>query len=224
MDVTENGSEALISGIEQDARSEAELLIERAAGEASERRVFAAQQEASIIKEAEQKALQQAEAVRKKVLAGVEIEVKRVILRGQERVVEEVMRRVAEEFEKRAACDKQAAGGKLAAGGGYRRILLDWIVEAMVGLGTASAVLNASEAERRMMDGELLREACKRIERITGKQVELALDSEGPMRGLGVVLTDPQKRLAFNNQLKTRILRKERQIRALIHERIFEQR
>ena len=100
----------------------------------------------------------------------------------------------------------------------YRTALLQWIVEAARGLNMDAAEINASAAERKLIDKNLLDEAMKMLE----QKVALTLSKDDPLSGQGVVLTSVNGRLAFNNQVRTRIQRHQREIHGLIHDVLFE--
>jgi vacuolar-type H+-ATPase subunit E/Vma4 len=103
----------------------------------------------------------------------------------------------------------------------YRSVLIDWITEGAIGLEAESAQINASESERALIDDEMLSEARARIGEHTGRQVTLTLSDSQPLKLQGVVLTAADGRTAFNNQIKTRILRSQRKIQALIYDTLF---
>ncbi len=209
MESVENGKEALISGIEKDAKSEAETVIADAEKQAEERRKNIGQQIESILNEAEKKAEQQAEAIKKKVLSGVDVEVKRRVMRLRDRVMKEMLSSVQKEL--RALIIKPE----------YRDILQNWIVEAAAGLGTEQAVINTSKDERALLDKKFIEETEKRIKEIVGFGMVLKVSEEQPLRSQGVVLTAKDGRTAFNNQVHTRMLRKQREIRKHIYDNLF---
>jgi vacuolar-type H+-ATPase subunit E/Vma4 len=51
--------------------------------------------------------------------------------------------------------------------------------------------------------------------------VKLTLSAAPPLKSQGVVLTALDGRTAFNNQVKTRLQRSQRQIRTLIYDALF---
>jgi vacuolar-type H+-ATPase subunit E/Vma4 len=100
----------------------------------------------------------------------------------------------------------------------YRAVLRCWIVEAARGLDVDAAEVNAGAAERELIDEALLREAMD----LLGNKVALTESKADPLGGQGVVLTSVDGRMAFNNQVRTRIQRRQREIQGLIHEALFE--
>ncbi len=208
MEAYDNESRALISGIENDARKEADKILGEAKKRAEELRMYTEKQVESILREAEEKARSQSEAIKKKVLSGVEIEVKRKFLYLKEKIFSEVLSRVKEEFK------------NLIQTPSYRTVLLNWIVEAAVGLGVAEAIVSTSKNEEHLIDEELLRRAEKQVSDILGKNVKLRLSRNSGTQQ-GIVITASDGRTAFNNQVATRLLRYQRKIRDLIYTQLF---
>ena len=105
--------------------------------------------------------------------------------------------------------------------GEYRRMLAGWIAEAAIGLGEAEAEVNASAAERAVIDAALLAEAERDALESAGRKVRLTLSGGPPLLGQGVVLTSTNGRVAYNNQVATRLLREQSRIRSLIQEALL---
>ena len=209
MEPAEREKAALISDIEADALKEAEALVEEARTRVAEKKKYADKQIESLLEGAHNRAREQAEGIRKKAAAAVELEVKRRFMKLRTQIVEEVLTQVEE---------------RLAAGigdGDYRSVLVNWIAEAAIGLGAESAEVNASQKERALIDDQLLAEAGEKVRTETGTQVTLTLAAAQPLESQGVILTAADRRTAFNNQVKTRMLRNQRRIRALIHDALF---
>jgi vacuolar-type H+-ATPase subunit E/Vma4 len=94
-------------------------------------------------------------------------------------------------------------------------------VEAAIGLGAPEASVNASAAERRQIDEQLLREARDKVEALTGRKVALTVAEGDPLIPQGVVLTAADGRVEFNNQVATRLLRRQSEIRKTIRVTIW---
>ena len=209
METVEQEKASLISGIEAEARVEEERIISEAEHQASEKRQYADTKVESILNEARRKAAEQAEMIKRKVMSEVELEIKRRSLRVQDAVMQEIISRV--EGRLRAMIDRPE----------YRAVLVDWITEAAVGLDAASAKLNASDKERALIDNGLIWEAREKMRQQTGKEVEVTISDSPPLGSQGVVLTAADGRVAFNNRVRTRLLRNQRGIRAMIYEALF---
>jgi len=210
MDFVEEEKTALISGIEADAVVEEAKILKAAEAQAAEKKKYAEKKVEAMLKSAGAKAQEQAEIIKKKAVSAVELEIKRRSMRLQGTAVQEILDKAETRL-------KSMIGGKE-----YRSILIGWIVEAAIGLDAESAKVNASQAERELIDGELLKDACGRVRSKTGKEVSLTLSGDVPLRGQGVALTASDGRTAFNNQVKTRMLRRQREIRELIYSGLFD--
>ena len=200
---------ALISGIEADARAEEEKIIKEAQAQAAEKQKHSEKKIESLLNDAREKAKEQADAAKKKIISAAEREVKRCSMRARDSIVQDIMDRVEKKLSSMTGDDN------------YRSILVNWITEAAIGLGTESAHINASEKERALINDHMLTEIARSIQKQTGKQVSLTLSDTKPLQSQGVVLTAADERTAFNNQVRTRMLRKQREIRMLIYNTLF---
>jgi len=199
--------EILIAGIEADARQEEEKILAEAEQQAADKRKYGGQKIESVLADARQRAEKQAEEIKRKMVSSVELEVRRRSLRLRDTILRDLMKQVEDRMKTRIATS------------GYRAVLRHWIVEAAQGLNVDAAEVNASAAERGLIDEALLREAME----VLGHKVALTLSKADPLSGQGVVLTSTNGRLAFNNQVRTRIQRHQREVHALIHEALFEE-
>ncbi len=209
MESNEQGKAALISGIKGDAQSEAAKIVQEAKTQVAEKRKYAQKRNETILQEARDKAQQQAEALMKKANSEADMEIKRRSLALQREMLSEIMGRVE---------------SKLATVIGqpeYRDTLLDWVTEAALGLGVEQAEVNASQAERSLLDEAFLQEAVARIKAAGGGDVTLTLSSAQPLNGQGVSLTAADGRTAYNNQVKTRMSRLQRDIQRMIVDALF---
>lgn len=212
MEVREEGLEdrqALLEGIREDAAREAERVLQEAQAAAAQRREAVGAQAEAIGKEADERIAKQTEALRRQAESALRMEEKRLQLRVRERVIARVEQRVRERL-------KGQVGQK-----GYRDVLSDWIVEAAVGLNAPEASVNCSPAERGQLDEKLLREAETRVRELTGAKVKLHLSVADPLVGQGIVLTSGDGRVEFNNQVTTRLLRAQSDIRKVIYKELF---
>ena len=209
MEPVEQDKAALIAGILEDGRIEEEKIIKDVEKQAAEKRKYAEQKIESLLKDAEEKAEEQAKIIQRKMLSGVELEIKRLSMRTQDSIIRDILDRV------------QTKLNTLIGNEDYRSILADWIMEAAIGLEAETANVNATERERAMIDDKLLSKVSVKIRELTGKQVTLTLSGAQPLKIQGIVLTAADGRTAFNNQVKTRMLRRQRDIRRMIYEALF---
>lgn len=209
MESIERGKALLISGIEADARNEEKQIIADAEKKAQEKRQYARKKIESLLDDARRAARDQAEAVKRKILSGADFEIRRHSLRVRGALMEDIAGRARQKL---AGLIDQAA---------YKAVLADWITEAAVGLDVESAEINASQKERDLVDSELLAEIGKRISEYTGKLMALCVSDAEPLSAQGIVLTSADGRTAFNNQVATRMLRRQREIQTLIYNALF---
>ncbi len=209
MDSIEREKAALIAGIETDANAEREKIIKEAQTQAAEKKKYSEKKIESLLDEARTKAQEQAEAVKKKIISTAEREVKRRSMRMRSTVMQDILHRVEKKL------------GSMTGDENYPSVLADWLTEAAIGLDTESAHVNASSEERKLIDDRVLSEVSRRVRKQTGRQIELTLSDAQPLKSQGVVLTAADGRTAFNNHLKTRMLRNKREIQTLIYNTLF---
>ena len=209
MEPAEKGKAELISGIESDARIKEEEIIKEAEKRAAEKRKYSEKKIEALLNDTHSEAQRQAEAVKKKILSAVDLELKRQSMSVRSALVQDVMSRVENKF------------ASMAGDENYRSVLINWIVEAFIGLGAEAAQINASQMERAFIDDQLLSEVKEKIHMQINKQAQLKLSDAEPLKSQGVVLTAADGRTAFNNQVKTRMLRKQREIQMLIYNAVF---
>jgi vacuolar-type H+-ATPase subunit E/Vma4 len=209
METVDKEKAALISGIEADARAEEEKIIKEAEAQAAEKRQHSEKKIESLLNDAREKAKEQAETAKNKIISAAEREVKRSFMRTQDSIVQDITDRVEKKL------------STMTSGENYRSVLINWITEAAIGLGAESARINASEEERALINDHMLSEIAKEILKQTGKQTSLTLSDAKPLLSQGVVLTAADGRTAFNNQVRTRMLRKQRVIRTLTYNTLF---
>lgn len=209
MEPAEKDKAALISGIETEARVEEQQIIKEAEKKADEKRKYAEKKIESMLNDARQEAKEKAQKVKSKILSSLKLEIKRRSMQAQDIVMQDVLDKVERKM------------FTMISDTSYRSVLISWITEAAVGLDAESAHINASEKERMLIDDNLLSEAMKEIHTRSGRKVELTLSDGQPLKSQGIVLTAADGRTAFNNQVKTRMLRNQRKIRSQIYKSIL---
>jgi vacuolar-type H+-ATPase subunit E/Vma4 len=209
MEPVEKEKAALIAGIEEDARVEEQKIIKDAETQAAEKRQYAEKKVESLLDEAKEKAQEQAKIVKRKIISGVDLEIKRMSMRTRDAIMQSILDQVETKF------------GSMIANEEYKSVLIDWIAEAAVGLGAEAAEVNASEKERTLIDNDLLSKAAQKAHSLMDKQVTLTLSDARPLKSQGVVLTAADGHTAFNNQVRTRMRRRQREIRAMIYDALF---
>ena len=199
--------DVLIAGIEADALQEEERILAEGEQQAADKRKYGDQKIENLLADARLRAEKQAGEIKRRMESVVELELRRRSLHLRDTVMKDLMKRVEERMKTRVAAP------------GYRAVLLNWIVEAALGLSVDAADVNAGAGERAMIDDALLREAMEKLDH----KVELTVSKVDPLNGQGVVLTSTNGRLAFNNQVRTRIQRHRSEIQDLIHDALFKE-
>lgn len=203
------GANPLVARILADARAEAARIAAEAREAAAKRREISGEECRTIEAQAHARTAERLEALDRSTRSRVSVEARRARLRVRDRIISRAL---------------EATRNRLAALAGtddYRRMLVGWIAEAAIGLGEAEAEVNATAAEREALDPALLAEAEREVLQSVGRKVHLALSSAQPLLGQGVVLTAANGRVAYNNQVATRLLREQTRIRSLIHDALF---
>jgi V/A-type H+-transporting ATPase subunit E len=209
MESAEKDKTDLISGIESDARIEEQEIIKEAEKLAAEKRKYTEKKIEALLNDARSEAQKQADAVKSKMLSSVELELKRHSMSVRSDLIRDVMNRVEKKLNSMVD-DKN-----------YRSILINLIIEAFVGLGVEAAEINATQKERSLIDDRLLSEVKEKIRMQTKRQAQLELSDAEPLKSQGVVLTAADGRTAFNNQVRTRLMRKQREIQTLIYNAVL---
>lgn len=209
MEIGEQVNNELIKGIENDARNEEQSIIAAAEEVAANRRTSGKLQLDSIMKEAKVTAKQRVMEIKKNNSSTIVMETRRLRLRVRDRIINQILELVKERLKKMTGSQE------------YTAVLQDWIVEAAIGLNLDRASVNASEIERGKIDGQTLKRAEKELEALTGREIRLEIATEPFLPGQGIVLTSPDKRIAFNNQVATRLLRYQSEIRKMISRELF---
>lgn len=209
MESIEREKAALIAGIEKDANAEREKILKEAQTQAAEKKKYSEKKIESLLDEARTKAQEQAEAAKKKIISTAEREAKRRSMHMRSAVIQDILDRVEKKL------------GSMTGDENYRSTLIGWLTEAAIGLDAESAHVNASAGELKLIDDRMLSEIGRRVRKQTGRQIELTISDAEPLGTQGVVLTAADGRTAFNNQVKTRMLRNRREIQTLIYNTLF---
>jgi vacuolar-type H+-ATPase subunit E/Vma4 len=200
-------NEVLIAGIEADAKEEEERLLAEAGQQAADKRKYGAQKIEAVRADTRLRSEKQAEEIKRRMNSGVELELRRRSLRLHDAILQDLMKRVEERMKTRITTP------------GYREVLANWMIEAARGLNVDAAIVNSSAAERELIDDTLLREVMEKLE----NKVKLTLSESDPLDLQGVVLSSANGRLAYNNQVRTRIRRHRREINDLVLEALFDE-
>jgi len=207
--IADQGKVNLMTGIEEEAKSEASILIENAEKSKHERQAWRDSQVTSILESARQKAAVQVELSRKSAASLISVESKRLDLKVRDAAI----KRSFELTEKKML--------SLINSKEYPDFLKKWIIEAIIGLSASDGEVNASKDEKKIITDRMLRDIEADVKRISGIVVRLSMSKENPIASQGIVVNSTDKRTAFNNQIYTRLLRSQFEIRKLIYKELF---
>ncbi|MFA5514315.1 MAG: V-type ATP synthase subunit E family protein [Sphaerochaetaceae bacterium] len=102
---------------------------------------------------------------------------------------------------------------KLREEDSYRQVLINWIGEAAIALDKEEAVVDYCFKET--IDTQMLISAQELIKQATGRSVKLKL-GKNRLTSQGVEVVSTDGRVAYNNQVATRLIRLDRQLKELM--------
>lgn len=199
--MSENHTDQLFAGILQGAQEQAKTILSRAEQDAEMIRDSVNRKIAAAVlqeQQAGEKRIQQIHKLEESTIRNLN---RRHEVSSTERLRKLILESVARKMS--ALVDTPQ----------YRHTLVSWIAEAVVGLDRSEALVSCSFRER--VDESMLREAEALVKRTTGKQVHLKM-SDTPLTGQGVEVSSPERTVAFNNQVATRLIRYERELKELM--------
>jgi vacuolar-type H+-ATPase subunit E/Vma4 len=203
------GYEAIIHGIREEAEKNASEIIAEAQRQiAQSARSFQMQQERQLA-QAEADAARRVAELQRAAHSQRLVREKRLRLKARETLIQQIIADV----ESRLAQQLNAPD--------YPDILQDWIVEAGLGIRVPEAIVQTSALERPLITAPLLAAAAARIKEISGRTMTLALDENTALPAQGVVLTSPERTVAFSNQVPVRLQRYQSRIRQIIYHRLY---
>ncbi len=205
------GSREFLEEILVKARGEAEDLISRAQAQAEARKKAARSQETSLLKAADDQLEQEKARAEKGADQRISGEIRRKELLLRDRFMKDALVLAREKLLALSGTDE------------YESILADWVLEGALGLDVPEAEVNGRKREREIMTGPWLRKQEQRLEKEFGRKVKLTLSGEPPLLGAGVLVKQRGGRLVFNNQIETRLLRKQSELRKVIYRELFEE-
>ena len=202
-------AEVLRKEIRDQSEQEASGILEQAEKEVgrviAEARADGAKTEKAVLKKAES----QADAVRKRILSGVHLEVKRQELRAREEIVKRILSTVGEKLE--------AFRGTKA----YPPVLERLVVEGVTALDGDAFRIEGGRVEKELLTKTVISGIREKIEKATNREVSLSVGKDVIEEG-GLVITSSDGRMHFDNRFSARMERTEIQMRLEIAKRMFE--
>jgi len=205
---TEGEKKQIIGAILSEAETEADQVRSESEQEIASRKEGTKSRVARIKQDAEKRAAEQA----KSIIARMDSRIASMQRRNRLELQAKAYRMVTREVRKRLCHMIDAPE--------YREVLAGWIAEAAIGLHASSASVRASREEQEIA-ATVMQDAAREAEHITGEAVALTQSSDPPLSSQGVSLTSADGRTAFNNQVETRLIRYESEIRKIIYNSLF---
>ncbi len=196
---------ALVEGIMRSSDEETRVLMSETSDYAAAKAKFADAKAQAIMDEAEANAREQIAAIRKNADSRLALERRKADLGAREKLVRDIESRA------RMLLEEGVSEAE------YRDFLLEWTVEAAVGLGSDSAAVHTCKAERALMDDGILPRAEAMVLKLCGRKVTLSLAEGGYLGDRGIELVAEGGRLSYDNRIATRFDRAAAKIRAIVY-------
>jgi len=138
----------------------------------------------------------------KRADSAVKAELRRQNLRNRKKVNSAVNKSFYEKIEEQISTDQ------------YNNFLIKLIAEGAIAVNDDSPVVSCSFREK--VTDDVLSEAERLIETKTGKKIKLGFVEETKLSGQGIVVESSNGRIAYNNQIKSRLRRFDEDIKMII--------
>ena len=208
MQAGEPGQSDIIKSMLKEAEVEAERIEQEAEKAIKERLEACGDECRRIEEEGKRTAEEKIATILTRAKAAAALSNRRELLRMRETIIGEIIGSVEKRF------------SELIGRSGYVEVLSALIAEAVVGLDADEALIQTSAPEKVMLD-KAIPMAREKAQELLGRPVALGTSTEATLHEQGIILTKSGGSVAFNNQVSTRLLRYQTEIRKLIHERLF---
>lgn len=102
----------------------------------------------------------------------------------------------------------------------YKTVLMDWLIEACIGLNEKEVEIVASETEMKWMNIDFLKQIESQVENYSGLKVKLK-KAAVPLFQKGPVARSLDGKISFSNQILTRVLRYKSEMLMMIQKSLF---
>ena len=184
----------MIRDIRQESQKEVDAILAQSAKETEDVRNKAKIEADRIRSEIIRKAEQQSSAIRKRILSGVHLEVKKLALKNQNVLLSEILQQVADRLE------------EFRHGEEYANFFKKLILDGILGLGSDIVQILAGDLERKLLTVDFLESIVDESLRTNEKKVRLIVTSDS-LADSGVILTTEDGRVRFDNRLSVRLQR-----------------
>ena len=191
----------LFEGILQSAQTEATTILERAKQDAQAVQTSYEKKIADALEKEKKATAKRLEQIQRLEESSIRNLRRRHSVGRSERLRQLVLESVAQKM------------ALLQSDPAYRQIVIHWIAEAALGLDREEARVSCSFRES--LDESMLREAEDIVRKATGKRIHLQLHDK-PLTSQGVEVSTLDGKIAFNNQVTTRLIRHDRNLKELM--------
>jgi len=205
----EQSKSELIRGIIEQAEQQAQSAVDKAQKLILQREKSIEIQIKRIHQETEEKKNKQVEQILKNSESAIALLKKHANLKGKELIFNQIIDRVKMNIEEKIKSPE------------YPDILMNWIIEATLGLGADKVMINCSLKEKKLLTEDFLKKLSEKVLQLIGKKIEYEISEDPPLLGQGVVLSSIDGKTAYNNQVSSRIIREQMNIRKLIFQELF---
>jgi vacuolar-type H+-ATPase subunit E/Vma4 len=131
------------------------------------------------------------------------------LLALKEKIVKHVVARVKEKFD------------ALVAEAAFKDVLIEWTVEAALGLAEGDSILRVTASCMPLVDAAFLDKAARQYKELTGEDIAFTLAPQAVPKGHGIILESKNGKTAYSNLLENRLDRYEDTIQAIVLKDIF---
>lgn len=199
----------LIDSIKKEAHDEAQKILDSAYRVVEERKKSTDEQIMKIKADNDEKASQQVNAIAQDGIRKIESLKRKQMLALKTEIVNHVIERVNEKF------------NDLLSQPEYKEMMIEWTVEAALGLAEKDPILRVTASCRPLIDDVFLNQAAQRYRELTGEDIIFTLAPEVITKGYGIVLESKNGKMGYNNLLETRLDRHKDTIQATVLKDIF---
>ncbi len=187
-------SEVLRQEILSQSEKEVQMILDRAEKESKTLLDNAQAEEKRILADSLQRAKLRADGIRKKILSGVHLEIKRQTLRAREELIESLFQAVKEKLD------------HFRSEKAYVPFLKKLIIEGVLALDGNEIKILPGDKERKILTGAFITQFEKTVQKEYQKKVKLTLMKQSLPEG-GVVLVTGDEKMRFDNRFSTRMKR-----------------
>ena len=198
----------LLQSIIEQAEKDAERVLERAEQTIKEKESAFNSSLGRIQQETDRKIAERLQELKKRSDSAVMSEKRRQRLRKREFINAEIRRLFMEKIKKMIGTPE------------YDLFLAKLIAEGALAVNDDIAVVKCSFTER--ITDSILSRASEIIRQYTGKEIKLVLSESHPLTGQGITVESENGRIAYNNQIETRLRRFDEDIKGVISKWITE--